>query len=638
MISFGKSTYLFMFWLIPLIIVFSIWSFRKRKQLIDLFVNSPLQDRLVKGITPYSHKIKFIFLMAAMFFTLCALIGPQWGFHWEDVKRRGSDIIIAVDVSKSMLAEDISPNRLERARREIIDLLNILKGDRVGLVVFAGTSFTYCPLTIDYSAVRLFLDGLGPDLISRPGTALGDAIETSIRSFTEIDAKSQAIILITDGEDLTGHPLRAAQKAKDKGIRIYTLGIGKVEGAPIPDPEGGGFKKNPQGEIVLTHLDETTLQEIALTTGGAYVRSVTGDIDLENIYKVLQEDVHTKELTGGTIKRYKERYQWFLAIAFIFIVLEALLFKHSLRGIKKIITRPFHKGTIRFTIFFLLSIFFIDIHYGETFIERAGKGKKLYEEKKYNEALDYYLDKQIDDPDNPALAYNSASAYYKLKEYEKAEKLFMSLAQTEDKELAEKSFYNLGNTKYRLGKLEEAVESYRKALDLNSNDKDAQYNLDFVLKELEKQKQQQKQQSSSQDKKNEKHDTSRKKRPQDKDSEKKEDNQQDISPETNSQEGENNQDKTDKGSDNQQPQDNAITPEEKNKSEKDRMDQGGEPGNDQIPSDSHYDEMQAQEKAAEKGMTNEEASQWLSTLKEERPSFGGKKKQRGTVRYPEKDW
>jgi Ca-activated chloride channel family protein len=219
MISFGSISYLFIFWLIPALIVFYIWAFRKRKQLIEKFVTSSVEPRLVRGVKPTSYKIKASLILTAVFFILFALIGPRWGFHWEEVKRRGSDIIIAVDISKSMLAQDIKPNRLERARREIIDLLNILKGDRVGLVLFSGTSFTYCPLTLDYSALRLFLDDLKPDLISRPGTAIGQAIERSLKSFSDSDAKSQAIILITDVlENLKEHLFLMKKKVVLKRI------------------------------------------------------------------------------------------------------------------------------------------------------------------------------------------------------------------------------------------------------------------------------------------------------------------------------------------------------------------------------------------------------------------------------------
>ncbi|MDE1043724.1 MAG: VWA domain-containing protein, partial [Nitrospinaceae bacterium] len=268
-----------------------------------------------------------IFVVLAILFLILALTRPRWGYQWENLHQRGVDVIVALDVSSSMLAEDIKPNRLERAKRKISDLLDMMEGDRIGLVAFAGTSFVQCPLTLDYGAARLFLSAIDTQLIPVQGTALGNAIKTSVKAFRSQEKKSKALILITDGEDQTGKALSAAKLAGDQGVKIYTIGIGGEIGAPLPNSSGaGGFRKNQQGEVILSKLDETTLQQIALETGGSYVRSVTGDIDLNTIYKdQIKKHIEKKELKSERRKIWQERFQWFIFIALIFLVAETCL-------------------------------------------------------------------------------------------------------------------------------------------------------------------------------------------------------------------------------------------------------------------------------------------------------------------------
>ena len=324
---FGEPVYFHLLWgLIPLII-FMLWGMKKKMQLTLKFCSPSLLSRLVNpGVKKRQHK-QIIFVFLAVLFLLLAVTRPRWGYHWEDLHQRGVDVIVALDVSNSMLAEDIKPNRLERAKRKISDLLNMLEGDRIGLVAFAGTSFVQCPLTLDYSAARIFLSAIDTQLIPVQGTAIGNAIETSVKAFRTLDKKSKALILITDGEDQTGNALSAAKSARSQGVKIYTIGIGGEIGAPLPNPSGdGGFRKNQQGEVILSKLDETTLQKIALATGGSYVRSVTGDIDLKTIYKdQIKKHIEKKELKSERRKIWQERFQWFIFVALFFLVIETCL-------------------------------------------------------------------------------------------------------------------------------------------------------------------------------------------------------------------------------------------------------------------------------------------------------------------------
>lgn len=324
---FGDPGYFHLFWILLPLIFFMVWGIKKKHQLILKFCGNPLLSKLVHPGVEERNRSKTIFMVLAVLFLMLSLTQPRWGYHWEDLHQRGVDVIVALDVSSSMLAEDIKPNRLERAKRKISDLLDMMEGDRIGLVAFAGTSFVQCPLTLDYGAARIFLSAIDTQLIPVQGTAIGNAIDSSVKAFRTQDKKSKALILITDGEDQTGKALSAAKAASKQGVKIYTIGIGGEMGAPLPNLSGnGGFRKNQQGEVIISRLDETTLQQIALETGGSYVRSVTGDIDLKTIYKdQIKKHIEKKELKLERRKIWQERFQWFIFIALICLVIETCL-------------------------------------------------------------------------------------------------------------------------------------------------------------------------------------------------------------------------------------------------------------------------------------------------------------------------
>lgn len=322
---FGDPLYFYLLWLLPVLILFFRWGLRKKRQLTEKFCNPPFSTRTLQEDIFLRKNFKAVFSILAVFFMILALAQPRWGYEWKVLTQEGVDIIVALDVSTSMLAEDIKPNRLSRAKRKISDLLEMLDGDRIGLVAFAGTAFIQCPLTLDYSAAKLFLDATDTDLISAQGTALADAIRKSVLAFRTEDDKSKAIILITDGENHSGDPLKVAQWAAEQGIKIFTIGIGKKSGAPIPDTTGE-FKKDAKGEIVLTRLDETILKKIALETGGVYVRSVTGDLDLNKIYlENIKPKIEKKALKSQRRKIWTERFQWSIFLALACLLIEFLI-------------------------------------------------------------------------------------------------------------------------------------------------------------------------------------------------------------------------------------------------------------------------------------------------------------------------
>ena len=317
---FGEPLYLYLILLIPLLIGFLIWAEKKRKKLSARFVDASLLSRLVSPRAVGQRRKKIRLLVWGLIFLMIALAQPRWGFQWEDLRQRGVDIVVALDVSNSMLATDIKPSRLERAKHKVADMLRMLKGDRVGLVAFAGTSFLHCPLTLDYQAAEMFLGALDTDLIPVQGTAIGHAINTSINAFSTVEKKSKVIILITDGEDHEGTALKALQLAQQEGVKIFVIGIGQEEGVPVPDPSGG-FKRNRSGEIVLSKINEPLLEKIAVESGGTYVRSVHGDMDLRTIYlKQIQQSVEKKELKSSRRKHWIDRFQWLILAGLLCLV------------------------------------------------------------------------------------------------------------------------------------------------------------------------------------------------------------------------------------------------------------------------------------------------------------------------------
>jgi Ca-activated chloride channel family protein len=328
-VRFGAAEYLWGLWLVPVLLAFYIYVFRTKRRLVSQFVSPEMLGKLTAGVSRQRQVLKAALVLAGFGLGVFSLAQLKYGFTWEQVRRQGVDIVVALDVSDSMLVEDAESggklSRLERAKREITDLLKLMDGDRIALVAFAGTAFVECPLTLDYGAAAVFLDDIDTQLIPVPGTAIDEALHTAVRVLDGSPRNSQAIILITDGEDHSGKALAAAEEAKSRGIRVFTIGIGRDEGAPIPAP-GGGFRRDARGELVLSRLDETTLQKIALDTGGRYVRSVTGDVDLESIYKNgIKATLESQELGSKRRQRWEERFQWVLAASALLLALEALV-------------------------------------------------------------------------------------------------------------------------------------------------------------------------------------------------------------------------------------------------------------------------------------------------------------------------
>lgn len=321
---------LFLSCFIPLVFIgLFLYFMAKRTDLALNRLGSPqLIARLSASVNRVGRRWKMILWFAALSLLIVTLSRPRWGSQVEYVERRGVEIMVALDVSESMLAEDLKPNRLARAKLEITELMGRLEGNEMGLVLFSGAAFVQFPLTSDFATARTFLDAAYPGIISRPGTAIAEAIEIAINGFNEERATQKVIILLTDGENHEGDILKAAESAAENGIIIYTIGFGSPNGEPIPqyDPQGNlvEYKRDGSGEVVLTRLDETTLQQIALITDGRYFRAVPDGREIGFLAEAISE-LQTSELESRFETRRVERFQWFLALAILALVIIELI-------------------------------------------------------------------------------------------------------------------------------------------------------------------------------------------------------------------------------------------------------------------------------------------------------------------------
>jgi len=328
MVRFSNIEFFWFFAGFVLIVFFFISASRKRKKDILAFGGANLAEKMLIGYVPRIRKLKEVLLLSALFVLLLALTGPQVGTKITEVKRKGIDIMIAIDVSTSMNAEDISPSRLGRAKYEASKFIERLKGDRVGLVAFAGISYLHCPLTLDYSASKLFLDAIDTGIIGTQGTAIADAILLCLKSFKSDVKKHKVIIVISDGEDHEGDLSKAIDKAIEDGVIIYSVGVGTLSGSPIPviNKKTGvvEFKRDRGNRVVTSSLEEESLQKIAAMTGGEYYSMEMIPDVFPRIYKSIT-GLEEKEFSTHEYSDYREQFQIFLVIGLILLLLEILL-------------------------------------------------------------------------------------------------------------------------------------------------------------------------------------------------------------------------------------------------------------------------------------------------------------------------
>lgn len=338
MVRFFHPEYLYLLALTPVLVAFFWFVGRLRRRALERFSNPVILEQLTEQASRKKRTVKAVLLVVTVTLLVLALANPQVGTRLEEVKQEGVDIFIALDVSLSMKAEDIKPNRLEKAKLEIRNLIDRLGGDRIGLIVFAGDAYTQFPLTTDYSAANLFLDVVDVDVVPVPGTSISAAIERAMESYDFKETTSKVLVIITDGESFEGDTFEAAEDAAKKGVLIYTIGLGSPDGAPIPIYNASGrqvdFKRDRSGNVVLTKLDEVTLEKAAAIGNGKYLRGTNAQDELDEIYKSVNA-LQKKEFGVKQFTDFEDRFQWLLGPVLLLLVLELLTSERRIRWLAR---------------------------------------------------------------------------------------------------------------------------------------------------------------------------------------------------------------------------------------------------------------------------------------------------------------
>ena len=543
-IHFARPIWLVAGGLICCAVLVLLWMSTGRQQKrLTRFASEKMWRQLTANVSKTRRRLKTILVFGAVLACFVALARPQYGERWIDVKQKGIDILIGLDVSRSMLAPDVQPNRLARAKLAIKDFVDRLDGDRVGLLPFAGTSFLMCPLTTDYNAFNESLDAVTPASIPVGGTNIAEVI-TKAEAILYNESNYKILILVTDGENLQGKALAAAKEASKQKMTIYTVGVGTKAGELIPDAMNkGGFIKDESGNFIRSRLDEKMLTKIAELTRGMYVPLGSMGQGFTTIYQEKLKLVPKEEHQERKQRRPIERFYWPLALALILLAIEFLVSgrkSSGLFGLPFIQTagRRLFKQKKLLIVFFLLLI--------RPFNANGSTTDQLFHAGKLDQAEKGYAAELKQQPHNPVVQFNLGDVQYRKKNFAKAKKSFNGALATDDLTLQAKAYFNLGNTEYQLGRStlktdpEQSIEHYKQAvkafegcLKLRPKDKNADDNLAIVKKQLEQLQQQQEkkekkkknQQKNTKSKKNKKDNKNKKHKNSNKSGQKKQQNQ-----------------------------------------------------------------------------------------------------------------
>ena len=493
MFRFANIELLWLLLAIPVMIAGHIIISRRKRRQAREFGDPELVATLMPNAQPARVHLKFSILMLALACLIIAAARPQYGQSERVEKRQGIEVMIALDISNSMLAEDVAPSRLDRAKQMLSKLIDNMQDDKVGLVVFAGDAFTQLPITADYVSAKMFLQHITPALIQTQGTAIGAAINTSIRGFGGDEGKaSRAIILITDGENHEKGAVEAAQKAAELGMHVYVIGIGKPEGSPIPIAGTGEFRKDRQGNVVITHLNEDMCRDIAKAGKGFYTRCD----NTNTAYRALEQELDKlakQEIETTTFTDYNEQYQSFAILALLLLVVEFFIFPRK----NKVVTRwNIFRTPATVALLLLLSL--------PTFAQKEApdirKGNRQFNDSNYVDA-ELHFKRALEKNDQSVPAnYNIGCAYVREGKFQEAAEAFEQTAKLIDPatqpEQAADNYHNLGNSYFCMQQFDKAIEAYKQSLRLRPKDDNTRYNLVKAMQMKQQQEQQQQQQQN----------------------------------------------------------------------------------------------------------------------------------------------
>jgi Ca-activated chloride channel homolog len=544
----------------PAVVAFMWWSWRQRAVLMTQFIQARLLAGLLSGLSVRRQKLRQGALVLAVAFALLALARPQWGVDWQQVKQRGIDIVVAIDTSKSMLAQDIAPNRLTRAKLAALELMQTAKADRLGLVAFAGSAFLQCPLTIDDTAFRQSVEALDVNAIPQGGTAIAEAIQTTLSAFKEGD-NHKVLVLITDGEDHDSGAVEAAQKAAESGLKIYTIGVGTTDGEllKIKDAQGhDDYVRDENGNVVKSHLNEQLLREIAGASEGGFYLPLRGAKTIDSLYEQGLSKLPKSEHQEKLVRQYHERYQWPLSAALALLIFEMLLPERK-RERRSAPTAPVDKKPQLATATALALLLLLPAVAWSS----PSSALREYKSGKYDEALKDYQRLLERNQDDPRLHFNAGTSAYRSHKFDEAAKQFDKALSSPDLSLQQSAYYNRGNTWYWLGEgspdpkerseaWEKSLKDFGASMKLNPQDTDAKFNHEFVKRKLEELKQQQ-QQQSQQNKSDKNNQEQKQQQQQNQQNESKQDQNQQQQQQQQAQQNQSDQ-KQDSAQENQQPQ------------------------------------------------------------------------------------
>jgi tetratricopeptide (TPR) repeat protein len=471
---------------------FYYYAVKKKKETITKIGDERLVKELIKDYSPGKYFLKFILIIIAFVFATFALANLRKPNGSITITRKGIDVMIALDVSKSMLAQDVKPNRLERAKQFISKLIDKLGDDKIGLVVFAGKAYLQMPLTIDHPAAKMYLSSITTDVVPTQGTVIGDALKMCYSSFNTQEKKYKSIILISDGEDHDESAIKITKALANEGVMVNTIGIGSPDGATIPDPETGELKKDADGSIVITKLNEEELKNIALNGNGIYQLFQNNNTDeIITALEAQLKQIGQKTITDNTSTNYEDYFPWFLAAALLVLIAE--FFTSEIKNINVGNKKPVTK-TALLTIFIFLSV----TSFGQNENALIEQGNTAYKNQKFDEATSTYKKALEKNTANGTAEYNLGNALYKSGKSDDAINAYNKAIENSTAPInKENAWYNKGLSLQNNNKIAECIDAYKQALRLNPDDEDARQNLQ---KALEKQKQQQQQQNQNNNK------------------------------------------------------------------------------------------------------------------------------------------
>ena len=520
MFRFEDPIYLWLLVLIPVLALVRFISYRNQKRKLRKFGDPKLLKELMPDVSRFRPSVKFWILLAALALLIVMLARPQMGTKISQEKRTGIETIIALDISNSMLAEDIVPSRLDRSKMMVENLVDHFTNDKIGLIVFAGDAFVQLPITSDYVSAKMFLSSIDPSMMATQGTDIARAIDMATHSFTQEEGIGKAIIVITDGEDHEGGALESAKAAKDAGMRVYVLGVGSTQGAPIPIPGTGDYMKDNTGNTVMSALNEDMCRQVAQAGGGAYIHVENNSAAQDQLDNELSK-LAKKETTSTVYSEFDEQFQAVAILALLLLILEICIFDRRNPLLKRLSLFGSKKKAAATVALLLVAI----TASAQTDRQYIREGNKQFRVGQYDKAEVSYRKAVEKNPKNPQAAYNLGNALMAQKKDSSAVQQFEQATRIETNPLRKAAAYhNMGVICQTHKMYGEAIEAYKNALRLNPNDDETRYNL--VLCKKQKQKQDQNQQQNQNNKDDQKKDNQKKDDQKDQNKDKKDDKQQ----------------------------------------------------------------------------------------------------------------